>query len=564
VITLTLEPEAVLRLQWNHIPAADLDAAAKAIPGARAIPGGYEWGWWSETARGIITKLGVESEVTSQMWWGQLPGPARPDFGPEGWTWVDPARVAATPWRSRTSPKPHQLAFKAWRRGAGRDGLFHPGALLEAGLGLGKTLSAIEEMLELIQHRPAARILVLARNALMETTWAAQLEEHAPELHYTLLNHVRKLRPMMLISVWQGPPIPWVFVHSHEDLPGSLEVDGKPTTMGKILASYEWDMIVVDETSRFRTAGAQRTGRLTGYQAKPLTAPYRLGLSGLPIIKSAANVYPTLRWLGAPTGNKQQFVNRFMYSKPRSFELELLDEPGLRSLLDCWRFQIPKSAVLQIPRAWHYEMVELEPWQRAEYVRVQKELRQLDAESLSSTRLTELLRLAQVTAGFRDDTYRPGNAKLRHLLVRILPELGEDQAIIWVGFRQEALGVARALPAAVAFTGAQDAGENTAAFRSFTQGHSQFFVSTLAKGAMGLNLPMAAHMIYLTRDFDTENYAQSLERNARLTTTHQQLNVTVLEAYNSIDQKVTQILGDDLHEAARLTTLDVKEVLGRG
>lgn len=550
--TLTLEPDARLRLQWDGVPTEAQVRAAKAIPGARVVQGGYEWGFWTETAEllaGAFLSNG-QAEGVRRIVVGGV------GFGPEGWTWVNPIAGARTPWRSPTSPRPHQLAFKAWRRGGGRDGLYHPGALYEGGLGLGKTLSAIEEALELLQHRPRARILVLARNSLIETTWAQQLEQHAPGLCYHLLNGKRRWRGVSLDGAWRRHQ-PQVWVHSHEDLPA----------FGKTLAGYVWDMIVIDETSRFRTAGAQRVGRMTGYQARPLTAPFRLGLSGTPVIKSATDAYPILRWLGAPTGNKQQFVTRFMDMNPYTRELTLRDPEGLRGLLDCWRFQVPKSAVLRIPRAWHYEKIQLKPWQRKIYGDVQRDLSEMGISEPSEAQIVQLLRLAQVTAGFEGDRYRPDNAKLEHLVTRIVPELDDDQAIVWTRFREEALGVVDGLRrmgrTAVAFTGAQDDATNAEGFRDFTGGHAQLFVSTLAKGSMGLNLPMAAHMVYVTRDFDTEAIQQSLERNNRLSTTHQVLNVTVLEAENSIDEKVTQVLGDDVHEAAKLTALDVREVLGR-
>lgn len=561
--TLSLQPHAVLRLLWDGVPTQEQVDAARAIPGARAVTGGYEWGWWSETAK----RLSDTFAGGRQRWFGHDHGP---EFGFEGWTWVDQDRVRAVQWRSPTPPRPHQLAFKAWRRGGGRDGLYHPGALLEAGLGLGKTLSAIEEILELLQHRPRARVLVLCRRSLIEATWAAQLAEHAPGLVAVLLLGPRKERLELVERVWKDER-PYVFLHSYEDLPGKVEVRSHMWAMGKVLAELEWDMIVVDETAEFRTASAQRTGRLTGYQARPLTAPYRLGLSGLPIVKKATDAYPVLRWLGAPTGNKQQFTERFMVQRPYTQELVLGDPAGLASLLDAWRFQVPKSAVLNIPRTWHYEAVELRPWQREAYRKVRRELQRLRDEELASTQLLELLRLAQVTAGFQSETYLPNNAKLEHLLEHVLPLWGDDQAIIWTRFRHEALGVWNALRLAgrraVAYTGALEDRENDASFRAFTSGEVQFFVPTLAKGALGLNLPGAAHMAYLSRDFGTNGWVQSLERNARLTTRHQHLTVTVLEATldsaRTIDHKVSEVLGDDLHLAQQLTALDVAQVLGR-
>lgn len=540
---LTLEPDARLRLRWSDVPTEQQIRIAKTIPGAREIQDGFEWGWWERTAREITGRLGANYDWKILADGGGL-------TAPEGWTWTDPdARVE---WRSPTPPRPHQLAFKAWRRGAGIDRLWRPGCLLEAGLGTGKTLSAIEEMLELLQHRPRARILVLCLNSLIETTWATQIAQHAPGLHHVLLNGPRKNRTSVMPAVW-----PWnkpiVFIHSIEDLPG----------YGKELANYEWDMIVIDETSMFRTAGAKRTGRLTGYQARPLTAPFRLGLSGLPMIKQATDLYPLLRWLGAPVGNKQDYLERFMVQIPNTHELKLADEGGLRSLLDAWRFQVPKSAVLRIPRSWHYERIQLAPWQRALYKEVQKELRERDAEELASTRLEELMGLAKVTAGFGAAGYQPDNAKLDHLVNKIVPRLGDDQAIIWVRFREEAIGVIQRLPHAVAFTGALDAEANRSAYLDFTEGRAQFFVSTLSKGARGLNLPMARHMIYLTQDFDTDLVVQSRERNVRLTTQHDNLTVTIVEAEGSIDQKVSEVVGDDVRAAARLTSLDVEEVLGK-
>lgn len=539
---LHLEPDARLRLQWTDVPTEEQVRIAKAIPGAGAIQGGYEWGWWERTAREVTGRLGASYDPSIFGRQGAV-------LGPEGWTWTDPAQRIE--WRSPTSPRPHQLAFKAWRRGAGRDRLWHPGCLLEAGLGTGKTLSSIEEMLELLQHRPRARILVLVRNSLIETTWAAQLAQHAPDLFYVLLNKPRKARAADLEVAWiQSCPI--VFIHSHEDLPA----------FGKALAAYEWDMIVIDETSQFRTAGAQRTGRLTGYQARPLTAPFRLGLSGLPMIKSPVDLYPVLRWLGAPTGPKVSFVQRFMVEVPYTRELKLIDESGLRSLMDAWRFTVPKAAVLRIPRSWHYERVQLQPWQRQLYTKTKKELRDRDAEELSSTRLEELMALAKVSAGFQGEHYNPDNAKLEHLTKRILPTFEDDQVIIWVRFREEALGVAGRIKGAVPYTGAQDDKLNDLAYADFTEGRAQYFVSTLSKGGIGLNLPQARHMVYLTRDFNTELIVQSLERNIRLTTTHADTTVTVIEAEDTIDQKMSEVLGDDVRQAAKLTALDVREVLG--
>jgi len=159
-------------------------------------------------------------------------------------------------WRSPTSPKSHQWAFKQWRRGmlvrqgedwVPGDGELHKSALAEIPLGGGKTLTAIEEMLELVlAHVPNAQILVLCRHANRRTVWGEQLPQHAPGLPFTILDTPRKQRLKLL----QEAPIdqPMVWIHSHEDLPG----------FGNELAKYHWDMMVIDECAAFRTASAAR------------------------------------------------------------------------------------------------------------------------------------------------------------------------------------------------------------------------------------------------------------------------------------------------------------------
>lgn len=486
-------------------------------------------------------------------------------------------------WRSPTSPHSHQIAFKSWRRGGVPGDVKHIACLYEAGLGLGKTLSAIEEILELLKHRPRAQILVLARNSNLHTVWADELQRHAPGLPFTILDGKRTDRRSVLEldQAQQGA----VWVHSREDLPGKLP-DG--TTMGKLLSSFDWDMVVVDECAGFRTASAKRTRFLTG-QRHPTTkewdaglnADYKMAMSGLPVIKGAADLYPILRWLGIWPGTKAEFQQAFLFLDERGQEIMVKDLAGLRGLLASCRFQVPKNTVLNIPRTWRYDRLQMPAWQRASYKRIQNELKTnfTDAdgvvhEGIIRSRLTELLRLAQVTAGFEAIdrerwNWRDDNVKTQHLLQVIMPELQGQRTILWGVFQPEVENLTRLLNksgyAAVSYygSGPQRDKENQCAWARWKGGGAKVFVSTLAKGSLGLNLPEASAMVFHSRDFNTEYFTQGLERNARLTTTHGHLAVVVEEVEDSVDEKVTQVLGDDLHLAASLTSVNLKEVLGR-
>lgn len=483
-------------------------------------------------------------------------------------------------WRSPTRPFPHQLEFKRWRRGL-VDGVVHPAALGELPLGSGKTLTAIEETLELLTKRPSAQTLVLAMNANVETVWGEQIPQHAPGLPFVLLNCSRRQRAQLLDADAQaakeGRPIPpRIWVHSHEDLPA----------FGSTLAQYHWDFIIIDECAKFRTASAKRVALLTGAnglaRAKDgmLRSDFKLALSGLPMIKSAIDLYPILKWLGVWKGNKTQFIEAFVYVDEYNQQVGLKDEDGLKALLALCRFQVPRSAVINIPRSWRHDRVDLPEWQMASYKRIQKELktRYVDEngvvhESELRSRLSELLRLHQVAAGFEAIdaerfNWRDDNAKTRHLINNVVPELADEKFIVWTAFKPEAENLTRLIRKAglhaVSYYGRgpdRDM-ENERSYASWKKGEAQVFISTLAKGSTGLNLPEASAMVYHTRTYNTEHFGQSLERNARVTTKHAQLRVVTIEGNKTLDPVISAALGEDFERAAQLTSVDLKAVLG--
>lgn len=571
-----LSNEGLLYLPMPGFRPAELDAQIKAIPGGRWSSERNQWEWgWAPVAAWRLMDLGIQID-------GRIQGLLlyRADRKPN-----EPTPVVADMftmnlhWRATTRPRPHQENFKVWRRGGGMDGMLHMGALLEAGKGLGKTLSAIEEMLEQLHHKRDALILVLARNSNLHDPWATQLQLHGGfvptgidgDRHYMILDGPRKQR----LACLPGPlPVEWrcqVYVHNHEDLPA----------MGKALRAQPWDMIVLDESSRMRTANAKRTKLLTGQFN--LDAPNKIALSGAPMIKRVSDLYPTLKWLGAPTGNKAEFQERYVmlggYTGVE--EIAIKDVDGLNQLLDCYRFVVPKGSVQNLPRAWHRHQIELKSWQKESYKRIQKDLRtqwiapdgKVEDRRIAN-RLGELLRLAQVTAGFEAiDTehfnWRDDNAKAEVLFRDVLPDYGSDQVMVWAHFQPEIANLCRMANErgirAGTYYGGQSQAANDEALSDFKGGEMQVLFLNTAKGGAGLNMPNAHTAIYYTRTFSTEDWEQSLDRNDRLDTVLEAgevLNVDILEAPGTVDERIDMILGDDVRRAAQVTSVDVRAILG--
>lgn len=571
--------ESRIEVPFEGFVPASLADSTKLIPGRRQTSRGYEWGFSREVLERLLLDLHLAPIDGAQERLWQLRQLPPPDPSQQTPLLIDDDHLEGTfPWFATTRGLPHQFRFKAWRRGYGLDQRLHRACLLEAGKGLGKTLSAIEEMLELFERRPTPRILVLARNANLVTVWQEQIETHAAGLPFTILRGPRLLRQEAMATLLDRGA-PHVFVHNHEDLPA----------MGRYLArATEWDMVVIDESSRFRNATARRTGLLTGFRSVELRADTKLALSGLPMIKRTTDLYPTLKWLGAPVGNKAEFEDRFlvMGGYGDHEEIAIKDVAGLNLLLDHYRFVVPKGTVLNLPRRWHYELIDLKPWQKESYARVRKELktRFLDpatgkvSEKLVTLRLEEMLRLTQITAGFEaidTDRYnwRDDNAKTEHLLNEVLPEFEGEKVVLWAHYHAEIRELVKLTRArgwrSVGYFGGhpgtqtQIDTQNDQAYKDFTRGGANLFVANTAMGSTGLNLPMAPTMIFYTRTFNTEDWQQALDRNSRLSTAPDTvLNVVVLEAAGTNDQTVTRVLGDDMRRASQVTALDVAEMLG--
>jgi hypothetical protein len=187
-----------------------------------------------------------------------------------------------------------------------------------------------------------------------------------------------------------------------------------------------------------------------------------------------------------------------------------------------------------------------------------------------------MLRLAQVAAGFEAiDTehfnWRDDNAKTEELFTNVLPDLWDagGQVLLWCHYHAEVQNLARLATdagwCAATFYGGNTDAQNNENLSDFKGGEANLLILNTLKGAHGLNLPMAHTAIYYTRTFDTEAWTQSLERNSRLDTVleaGETLNVVVIEAKDTVDERIDVVLGDDVHQAAQVTSVDVKAILG--
>lgn len=449
------------------------------------------------------------------------------------------------------------------------DGRVRPGAAFEVGIGGGKTLSAIEEIAELLARKPRSETLILAINATIDTVWREQLNLFLVDPDACYLNRGTLKDRIQLLETERHA----IWVASHETLPA----------LGTAMVAHHFSFIIIDEHQKYRSPNSRRSKILLGRGGVggALSAPFRLILSGTPVIKRGTDVYVSYKWLGALPGTLERFRERFlvMGGYGDREELAIRDPEGLNAALNDFRFVVPEP--VRLARIWETRRVTLPAWQRAAYKRVKKELKTrylTDKGEVIERDITQtavaLLRLAQITAGFEaidseHHNWRPDNAKTQELLENVVPLLTGQQWILWVWYRAEVVALNQALRDAglsvATFYGGQTAEEKAEEDRRFKSGEAEVMVANMAAGGAGQNWPDAKAAVYYTRSFDTEAWVQSLGRNARMTTqlkSGESLMVIVLEAEDTVDQHISAVLGRDIATAAGLSIMRIRQILG--
>jgi hypothetical protein len=95
----------------------------------------------------------------------------------------------------------------------------------------------------------------------------------------------------------------------------------------------------------------------------------------------------------------------------------------------------------------------------------------------------------------------------------------------------------------------------------FMSGDVNIIVAQLGKGAYGLNLTRATRMIYHSLPWDLDIYSQSQERNMRLTTTADYLEIVHLIVAGSVDGYVRNRLLEKADISATLSRSQALAIL---
>lgn len=423
------------------------------------------------------------------------------------------------------------------------------GALLWE-MGLGKTKTAID----FAEYRKLDRILVICPNTV-KRNWGDEIEKHAGHQDWLLPKGTLKQRVTQLAAARYT-------IINAEAMSHKVMADG--------LRDIEWDLIICDESTRFKTPTAARTKALMKLRTKR-----RIILTGTPITGKPQDAYVQFEWVRPGTFGKSYYAFAERYLAKDWFGSVVGIKPGmdreLRSRIDVTSYRILKDDVLDLPpKVYATRRVEMTGEQRRAYNQMRDELR-IELEHADDLRanniLTVILRLTQVTAGLIGEKgkyqWLENNAKQAELDALLNGDLAGEQVVIFGLYQRELEELAarydrgpqllhNKMPLLPIIYGPTPEAVRHELISQFQLGERRLLFAQVRTGGIGINLTAAKTAIYYTRSWSLEEWLQSQDRLHRIGQTGT-VNIVSLVAEDSIDQQIADALGEKKNLADNLT-----------
>ena len=216
--------------------------------------------------------------------------------------------------------KPHE-----YQQYATRFILDHPVAAILLDMGLGKSVITLTAIKQLIQQGKVQRVLVVAPLRVAKQTWPEEIEkwDHLKGLTYSVVTGSRTQR---IKALQQDVNI---YIINRENLKWLIESSG---------TSFDYDMLVIDELSSFKSYRSQRFKALK--RVRPLIKRV-VGLTGTPSSNGLMDLWAEFRVL-----DMGQRLGRFI----SSYRMNYFD-PDKRNMYQVFTYKPKPGAEQSIYRA---------------------------------------------------------------------------------------------------------------------------------------------------------------------------------------------------------------------
>lgn len=349
----------------------------------------------------------------------------------------------------------------------------------------------------------------------------------------------------------------------------------------ELLLRYRNSIFIVDESTTIKNQGAMRTKAVLKIAPQ---SKYRRVLTGSPVTKSPLDLYTQCAFLSPQllgfssfytfraryavmdqirVGNDRYILAPKYYTNLEELEAKLAE----------FSYRVRKDDCLQLPKKNRYiRQIDLTGEQQKVYEELkQRALAIIEDEQVSfNNKLTELLRLHQVTCGFvkgdsglvREFKKCPKTEELMNII-----DETDSKIIIWANYVHNIETIIAKLKAkfgeksTVGIYGAVSLSDRQQAVKSFQEDPDcRFFVGNPTTGGFGLTLTKASYVIYFSNTFNLEVRQQSEDRAHRI---GQESDVTYIDliAPGTIDQYILRTLQSKIKLSAKTLGEDVRAFL---
>ena len=435
------------------------------------------------------------------------------------------------------------------------------GAWLRLGLGGGKTCIAITWASEY------KRALIICPKTLIPT-WEAEIKKHAKKSYIVISWDAQKSKTQKWGRAYADAlRSPWVFF-----IVNAEAFSAKNTILEKYLLSFGADCVAIDESSKIKSADAQRTKNILKFIRG---IPARVAMTGTEITQSPLDVFAQSefvcrRFLGYTSfwlfrNDHTITQKRYTAGGAKSFD-EIVGYKNIPALIeklgnisyvkrteDC--IDLPPKTYMTIP-------IELSAEEKKAYAEIKNDLMtQLSSGVFTvETKIAAFTKLRQITGGTvltESGLHQFENPAKLSATVDELEDVSE-QVVIFAAFRGEIAMLKNNLDA-VTFYGDDSADAKRDALEQFQAGKVQCFIAHPASGGYGLNLQNSRALYWYSLPTSLGDHIQAEGRIYRSGQTRPCIYKSLV-ATGTIDERIAELLAGKAEILKEFRSWGAKEI----
>lgn len=412
----------------------------------------------------------------------------------------------------------------------------HPEAAIFLGMGMGKTISTLTAVNDLVRNRfETQRVLVIAPIRVARDTWPAELGKWDHLAGLTVSPIIGTVKQREAAANRRAD----IYTIGRENIPWLVKHHGN---------RWPYDMVIIDELSSFKNPQAKRFKALKKVRPK---IDRIVGLTGTPAPNSLLDIWAPFRLID----NGQRLGKYITHYRDQYFT------PGRRNGTVVYNWNLRPGAdqaiydniaditvsmrttdYLQLPEATHQHITVQLPAKARKHIDTLKRdlVLDLDDDTIDAANAATLsLKLQQLAGGAiyneAGDDYITIHDEKIQALAELVDQAAGNTMLVCYWFKHERDRILSAIPNARVLDTAQD-------FHDWNDGDIPVALIHPASAGHGLNLQTGGHiMVWYTTPWSLELYEQA---NARLHRQGQTEPVSIIhiDTADSIDQTIHQAL----------------------